>query len=31
MIVKRNEGSIIEGKRIITLFAINCGTIQVLK
>ncbi len=31
MIVKRNNGSTIEGERKITLFVINCGTIQVLK
>jgi hypothetical protein len=31
MIVKKNDGSTTEGERIIPLFAINCGTFQVLK
>ncbi len=31
MVVKRNNGSTTEGERIIPLFAITCGTIQVLK
>jgi hypothetical protein len=31
MIVKRNDKSTTEGEKKITLFAINCGTIQVIK
>jgi hypothetical protein len=31
MKVKKNDGSTIEGKKNKTLFAINCGIIQVLK
>jgi hypothetical protein len=31
MIVERNDKSTTKGERKITLFAINCGTIQMLK
>jgi S-methylmethionine-dependent homocysteine/selenocysteine methylase len=31
MIVERNDGSTTKGKKRITLFAINCGRLQVLK
>jgi hypothetical protein len=30
MIIKRNDKSTLKGERKITLFATNCGTIQVL-